>query len=387
MPKPTTFTISDDPAIHEHPPTANPAPAIAPQPPTGEFHTSIYIDPALLLDSQNVRPGETIAGHDARVARLARQIMEDGQQVPVIVACDANADDTNGGAYRVVAGQGRIDALRLLNTTLKSNGDDDLLLAWCVLDIGSDPWATAVKENVHRENYSDLQLAELIREAQERYGWKKGKGGGKKCAEFFGLTEPHLVEYNKLAAAPQDVKDRLASGELSKFGALKLLSTTSADDTPAATERRAKVAKKAKEISQEETDRKYASSHEAFKKEQRAGTANKPSAAKAEPVSTPPPSPSSPPAKPAPKVKAEHIAQAAREVAKDANEAPPVVKRNRTEILAAIANLLEFSPVTAMDACREFLEALLKFADGSVSPRQLQNRWNVIIGTDSAPKK
>ncbi len=368
MPKLTTFIISDDPSIHEQPATAMPASG-------GDLHISIYLDPSRLLDSQNVRPGETIAEHDARVARLARQIREDGQQVPVIVA------DTDGGAYRVVAGQGRVDALRLLNNTLKSNGSDPLY-AWCTLDTGSDSWATAVKENVHRENYSDLQLAALISEAQARYGWKKGKGGGKKCAEFFGLSEPHLVEYNKLAAAPQDVKDRLASGELSKSGALKLLSTTSADDTPAAAERRSKVAAKAKSISQEETDRKYAASREAFKKEQRAGTANKPVTSKDATEAA-----KDEPAKPAPKVKAEHIAQAAREVAQAANEAPPVVKRNRTEILAAISNLLEFSPTATMDACREFLEALLKFAEGNLSPRQLQNRWNTIIGIDLRPKK
>lgn len=297
-----------------------------------------------LFHGLNVRPGETPAEHEQRVADLARGMKADGQKVPIVVRPRPTGD------YEVVDGQGRLDALQRL----------DASYALCTIDNGEDPWATAVKLNVQRRNYNDIQLATLIQEARQRYGWdKKGAGGGKKCADFFGITEPLLVEYNTLAGAPQDVKDRLSSGELSKSAALRLVAYK--NSTP---ERRQQVVEKAKEI--------------AAKPKVVDNTAKADAKQRPEPKVV--------------KVQAQHIVEASRQVAAAANEQAPVVKRNRTEILAAINQMVEFMPKVKNDRMAKgmlFLSAYLRFADGLLSPKQLQNRWNDVIGfvPKAAPKK
>lgn len=311
----------------------------------------LYLDPHSLINAENVRPLESADDHDARVQILKKQLKADGQQLPVKIA------SYNGG-YRVIDGQGRVDALRELDNPV-----------WCVLDDSSDPWATAVKLNVQRRNYNPLQLSSLIVMARARYDWDK-KGGGKKCADFFGISEQDLVAYNKLADAPADVKSLVQSGTLSMDAALKLLK--------AAPElvKRAEVSKKATEIaaldtkgkkavrSQEEIDAKYRASRKNLGKQLATPVADR----KAVP--------------PAPvKVQSKHIAQAAREVAAASNEAAPAIKRNRTELLAAITQLIESSPENSKSQSgREFLTAFVKFANGEFSPRQLSNRWNPLVG-------
>lgn len=316
-------------------------------------HAPLYFDPHSLINAENVRPLESAVEHVIRVQNLKKQIKADGQQVPVKVAILPN------GAVRIVAGQGRVDALRELDKQV-----------WCVLDTSSDLWASAVKENVQRKNYNAVQLANLISQARERYGWDTSKGGGKKTAEFFGISEQDLVAYNKLADAPADVKSLVQAGTLSMDAALKLLK---AAPEPV---KRAEVSKKATEIaaldtkgkkavrSQEEIDARYRASRKNLGKQLATPVADRKSVTVA-PV----------------KVQSKHIAQAAREVAAASNEAAPAIKRNRTELLAAITQLLESSPENAKaESGREFLTAFVKFADGEFSPRQLSNRWNPLVG-------
>lgn len=389
MPKPSVFVSDDEPTEVLN--LAN-IETISADPISSEIldnHTPLYLDPHSVIDGENVRPGETEGEHSSRIKLLAKQIREDGQGVPVVVRKIGSNFPSGTDAYKVVEGQGRIDALRLLQKQYMSEGLEPLP-AWCVLTSSSDPWATAVKLNVQRRNYTDLQLSYLISQARAKYKWD-GKGGGKKLAAFFGLTEQHLVEYNTIGAAPADVKSRLASGELSKSGALALLKLTSGS------EQREAVAEKAKDIAtkkaaktKEETDAKYQASRkklEAAKaknaKEPQITSAQPPKVHKSIPDADPTPAP-------APKkvrVQAKDVAEAARAVAEDKGEKAPVVKRNRTEIITAITSLSELMPDlnnTHYNG-KAFLNGLLRFADGTFSPKQLQNRWNTLIGVD--PKK
>lgn len=343
MPKPTIDLDANDPELSD--------PSL--------YHSPLYLAPHSLLDAENVRPGESPAEHESRVAILAEQIKADGQTMPVKVI---EVDDPEG-YYRIVAGQGRVDALRLINAS--NDGNSEPLLAWCVLDSNLDSWASAVKENVQRKNYSDVQIADLIAQARTRYKWDT-KGGEKKLAAFFGILPTHLVEYNTLASAPAHIKERVQTGELSKSGALRLIKVTESTPAEAMPAKQKAIVAKAKEIAKAEKP---------APKPSKAAKQDAPKEQTAEPVKE----------KPA-KVQAKHIAQAAREVAIAANEPVPVVKRNRTEILATISNLLEFSPdIPKTEAARAFLLGIQKFADGEFSPRQLQNRWNLVIGV--APKK
>lgn len=361
MPKPTIDLDANDPELSD----------------AFLYHSPIYLDPHTIADAENVRPGESPAEHEARVNVLAEQIKADGQSTPIKVR-ETEAE----GGYQVVAGQGRIDALRLLNNRIKSSGEGEPLLAWCVLDSNLDSWASAVKENVQRKNYSDVQIADLIAQARTRYKWDT-KGGEKKLAAFFGILPTHLVEYNTLASAPAHIKERVQTGELSKSGALRLIKVTESTPAEAMPAKQKAIVAKAKEIAKAEKPApkaKPAPTPVSSKKAKQADDSKKakqdaPKEQTAEPVKE----------KPA-KVQAKHIAQAAREVAIAANEPVPVVKRNRTEILATISNLLEFSPdIPKTEAARAFLLGIQKFADGEFSPRQLQNRWNLVIGV--APKK
>lgn len=365
MPKPS-FVVSDEPETDE---TLSVPEVLSISP---SVHDPLYLDPESLIDAENVRPGETKQEHDARVKALVTQITADGQQVPIRVT-------EWDGVYHIVDGQGRADALRIINNIRRSDGSD-LLNAWCVLGTGVDDWATAIKLNVQRKNYTDLQLAFLISHAREKYGWTV-KGGEKKLAAFFGLTPQHLVEYNTIAAAPKDVKDRLASGEISKAGALQLISASEDSET------RTKIADKAKEIAtkkavktKEETDRKYEASRKQLEKatQKNAKSADKQAAKSAKPT---------PEHKPV-KVQAKDIAEAQRQVAESAGTPTPVVRRNRTEILAALNQLGEFTPNSDWGTLgKAFLNGLLRFADGDFSPKQLQNRWNSLLGIEAKSAK
>lgn len=360
MPKPSVFVSDDDSNevldsmnIHMNPDPAIPSEVLS-------SHQPLYLDPHLILDGENVRPGETEGEHSSRIRLLAKQIREDGQGVPVIVRrilplIKKSAAADSSSAYQVVEGQGRVDALRYLSNQYKSEGLDPIPV-WCVLTSSDDSWATAVKLNVQRRNYTDLQLADLISQARIKYGWD-GKGDGKRLADFFGLTQPHLVEYNTIAAAPADVKARLASGELSKSGALALLKLTSGS------EQREAVAEKAKDI--------------ATKKAAKAAKEKNGKAAESTPAK-----PAKEPKEPKQvKVQAKDVADAARAIAESTGGPAPVVKRNRTEIIAAITSLAELMPEALhYKSGIAFLNGILGFADGEFSPKQLQNRWNTLIG-------
>ena len=350
-------------------------------------HLPMYFDPERLIDADNVRPNETEAEHDDRVKRLIKQIETDGQAMPIKVQAASDS------AYKIVDGQGRADAIRFINNFRKSKGDPTLppLTAWCVIDDAADPWLSSVKLNVQRKNYSDLQLSALIAEARERYGWQK-KGGGKKLADLFGITEQYLVEYNKLHEAPADVKARLASGELSKSGALALLT---AAPEPEDTGKRTKVVEKAKEIAvaaeaekqaktpkrpvktMAEVDAKYHAQKKNAKSQ-----ADKP--AKVVKVSEP--------AKPV-KVEAKHVAEAARQVAAEAGEETPVVKRSLSELLAVVSNLQETAaaveaPSVIQLAGAKFLAGLVAFRNGTMTVKQLSNRYTTLTSFEvKAAKK
>lgn len=360
------------------------APALAPETSLSSsfedlemFHTPVYVTPSDLIDSDDVRPGETPDQHIERVDSLVSQILADGQQTPIKIK---EVD----GKWKVVDGQGRTDALRIIEQRRKSNGED-ILPAWCVIDSSADSWASAVKLNVQRRNYTDVQLADLITEARKRYGWGN-KGGGRKLAEFFGITEQHLVEYNKIAELPADVKDKLNAGEITKHAALQLVRTTSSSPAPAATKKRSEVIEKAREIAEKSAP--AAAAVTPVKEGAKEGGKGKkqelqllPAGSIKDDKKTDPPNAAAATSAPR-KVEAKHIVEAARQVAAEAGESAPVVKRGLTELIAAINQLLEFSPVSTDQQLHghRFLMALLKFRDGELSPKQLQNRWNTVIG-------
>lgn len=327
-------------------------------------HSPIYLEPESILDGENVRPDESIADHTKRINDLARAIAADGQQIPIKVR-------EEGDRYKIVDGQGRRDALNLLNVGRRSEGLEPLL-AWCVLDQSADSWATALKLNLQRKNYSDIELADLIQQARKRYGWTS-KGGGKKCAEFFGITEQLLVEYNLIAAAPSDVKDRIASGELTKSAALTLLKVALGTEKTAV-KKRDTVVSKAQQIAQaaRETSKGVSATPASGIASTPQGIAAKAIPGTGETVQPPK----------APVVQAKHIAQAAREIAISTGTEQPVIKRNRTEILQTIQSLHELMPAKGM-RCPEgkkFLKTLMEFAEGAGTPKQLQNRWNDLVG-------
>lgn len=350
-------------------------------------HLPLYLDPDFILDGDNVRPGETPEEHSIRVQSLLRQMKEDGQQQPIKIHLDPDLgpDDQpvyDQPVYRVVDGQGRVDALRMLNTQRRSNGDEPLP-AWCVVSDKTDTWAEAVKLNVQRKNYTDLQLADLISQARDRYKWNT-KGGGKKLAQLFGISEPHLVEYNTIASAPADIRELLLSGDLSKRAALTLMQAAPADPgkrddiVEAATAIAEEQATRKAVKTQAQIDAKYVASRKqldkAMKKNGAAPTTSK--QAKETPKAVPEPK------KGKVKVEASHIAEAARQVAEAAGEKPIVVtRRNRTEILAAIASLQDTTPENEWSTLgKSFLNGLTRFADGDFSPKQLTNRWTALLG-------
>jgi ParB/RepB/Spo0J family partition protein len=325
-----------------------------------QLQEQLSIYPDELLDSADpVRPGESKQEHKKRVQELVEQIREDGQRQPITVRNDPSFGPLK---LRVVDGQGRLEALRILD-----------IPAWCVLlEDSVDPWAAAVKLNVQRKNYNDLQLALLMKEARTRLNLN-----GKQVAAMFGIKEPLLVEYGKIADAPKAIQEAVQSGELNRSVALKLI-----ESTPGATpEKQRRVVEKAKEIAAQKPKVLIGTPEDmnGFEEAINDGPALKiPKGSKVihtvEPIA-------SQESHPAVKVQARHIAEAARVVAAESNEPVPSLKRSKSEILTALRNLSDLMPLEEgkLDDARLFLAAIQQFADGEITPKQLQNKWHKVM--------
>lgn len=189
----------------------------------------------------NLRDRST-ARYRNSIAELAKQIAEAGQLQPVIVRPDTLGGD---GFYVVVAGQRRVDAIKLLAA------DNPDILVRCEFAISGldeegygvpagipplDVLKQAGQENIGREDFTALEELRLYELARDEYGMSRTD----QIAKFFGVSRATVTQTMRLADAPEIVKEALAEGKLTRDGALQVLGF--------AEDERAAVAEKAKEL-------------------------------------------------------------------------------------------------------------------------------------------
>lgn len=326
-------------------------------------HLPVYVEPETLQAGENVRPDETPDQHQRRIEQLATLIESDGQLNPIRIREEAD------GRQLILAGQGRRDALVYLNNKRRSAGDEPLL-AWCVIDTSTDPLRRAIVDNFARTQNTPLEIASLMRRVRDQHGWKnapgkKGEGANKKLAAYFGIHPADVTQYEKLGEAPDDIKARLNSGEMTMNGALTLLKVTMHEpDEVTARDVRKAVADKAREIAEAETPRMpVIESPKAAAKA--AKTAKSEKAEK--------PAPAAADRKPV-RVTGAHIAQAAAAVTQTVVKAP-----TRRDVLDALAML--DGPVST-DAGRKFVQEFLRWADGDIATKKKhEDAWVALNGT------
>ncbi len=212
-----------------------------------QLNQNLYLAPELLTPNEaneKARPAEKPEDRAARVRMMAESILANGQELPVLIV-EKIEDDL--ATYEYVDGGCRVEAVAKLNENLE--GDTPARAVWCSLvSPDSDLFKLATSANIHRTQNSMLDMAHIVQEAFDRNGWR-GKGGGKKVAEYLGIQESRVSEYQKLLHAPPDVKSKIESGEIATLeAALKLMSM------PA--DKREEVGRIAAEIAQEEAEEK-----------------------------------------------------------------------------------------------------------------------------------
>ncbi len=179
-----------------------------------QLNQNIYLAPEQLTANEaneKARPAERPEDRAARVKIMAQSIAANGQELPVLIVEKTEDDVTT---YEYVDGGCRVEAIASLN----ENGSAPIQV-WCSLvDPGDDLFKKAVTANIHRTQNSLLDMAHIVQEAFERNSWK-GRGGGKKVAEYLGILESRVSEYQKLLHAPPDIKAKIDSGELTSLEA------------------------------------------------------------------------------------------------------------------------------------------------------------------------
>lgn len=256
---------------------------------------TLYLSPDQLIPNEaneKARPAENPQAREKRVAEMVESIRANGQHYPVLVV----RTDSESGIYEYVDGGCRVEAVARLN---EDGASAPMKVACAVLDEGADPFRTAVVSNLHRTQNSVLDMAMICREVREREGWK-GKGSGLKVAAYLGIQPSRVSEYEKVLGAKPAVMARIESGEVTSLDAALKLMSVPADKQEEVVTRAAQIAKEEEEVGQTapvETAQDEAaadSSADSSKPEK----ADKPSKATKGPK----------------KIKAKHVAAAAREI-------------------------------------------------------------------------
>lgn len=314
-----------------------------------QVNRSIYLLPEQLTPNEandKARPDETPEQREIRVIEMAKSIRANGQQYPVLVV---EVSEGESLSYEYVDGGGRVDAIGRLNEDAETG--NDVRKIWCTV-VGSDEdlFRKAIVGNLHRTQNSIIGMAMIVREAKERNGWK-GHGAGKKVAEYLGIGENRVSEYETMLSAPDWVQEKIRSGQIASLdAALKLLAIPEEKQEEVAT-RAAEIAEE-EQSAQEEKEAETESTSEATTTE--AKKKKDPDWLQKGTVSKKPNVPKAP-------VKARHITEAARSVGAVTN-----TPRGKSDAIAL------FQQITAA----AYPAAAVKFAD------HLTEKWFAGMGTD-----
>lgn len=212
----------------------------------------------IITDSiYDVRPGDL---DDTEIEQLAQDIETSGQQDALIVSAKIHEDTSDDSrvmdyveSYTLIAGHRRRRAVSLINTKNSALGNPLLKLRVYVdrsitdTNIGLQK---AIASNLHRKNFTPMQLALLIERLKKEFGWdKQGFKGTKLVADYLKVNPATITQHEKFLKAPEEVKAGLQSGEFSAQYALMLL-------TDVKPEKQKEVVEKSRQIQAEEDKKK-----------------------------------------------------------------------------------------------------------------------------------
>jgi ParB family chromosome partitioning protein len=173
-------------------------PDAPPAPPAGERTLDVDIDQ---LRPNRAQPRTLM--DDARIDDLARSIRANGVIQPIVVR-------SIDGGYEIVAGERRWRAsqragLLKVPVVVRDVPDDRLL-------------AVALIENIQREDLNPIEEAQAYRRLLDEYQLTQDQ-----IAEAVGKDRSSVANYVRLLRLPQEVRENVASGELSMGHARALL--------------------------------------------------------------------------------------------------------------------------------------------------------------------
>ncbi|MGR5571967.1 ParB/RepB/Spo0J family partition protein [Limosilactobacillus fermentum] len=161
----------------------------------------------LAVDSIRPNPYQPRRTFDQEgLAELARSIEAAGVFQPIIV----RRPDPNLNRYELIAGERRLRATKMTERktipAIVRVLDDQTMME------------VAVLENLQREDLSPLEEAQAYQTLIERLNLTQAQ-----VAARLGKSRPYIANYLRLLGLPEEVKQMLASGELSRGQARTLL--------------------------------------------------------------------------------------------------------------------------------------------------------------------
>lgn len=306
-------------------------------------------DPAV-----NVR-GETDPAEEAKlIDNLARAIFEQGQISPVLVRRNGP-----GGAYKLIAGNRRLRAIRLIG---EKTGQEWPVQALLVDKDDNQAWDAAFSENFNRRQFNPIELARNMQTLRGRMGLGQDEGWARKVGDHLHVSRAMVLQHVKLLTLDPEIQAKVAAGVLSLEAAIHLvnLDAARADGMEEADPKA--VLKKAEEAAEQEERARVAEERTRTAQGMRKGRANAPEAESASKNGKSPEKG---------RVKGRHVLAAVRETA-----VPGFVKpRTRTEIVKFLGGLSE---EVAPDPCSKFLQALEKYCGGELTDKSMTARWYAI---------
>lgn len=150
-----------------------------------------------------------------RIERLAASIEREGQLDDCILI-------PNGDGYVLYAGHRRRRAVALLNQQ-RALRAQPLLKVRCRIDrAGGDVKRRAIASNLHREGFSPMDLALIIRDLRRDNKWE-GPRGTKAIAEYLQTSMATIGQHERFLDAPGEIQAELHARRISAETAFTLL--------------------------------------------------------------------------------------------------------------------------------------------------------------------
>ena len=190
------------------------------------MHDEILLLPEEMAVSErfNVRlwPGDE-ADELHRVEELARTIERDGQLDSGIVIANSKED---GLAYTLFVGHRRRRAIALINSRRGPDHPEGLLRMRVRLDRDRDLSRVRRKatiSNLHRRDYSPMELAALIVQLRQENNWD-GSKGAHKVADYLTISVTNVLRYERLMTeADPKMQAMVHQRQISLSDALEIL--------------------------------------------------------------------------------------------------------------------------------------------------------------------